>query len=460
MVAKRTRLRFEPLEPRHLLSGLAGVGAESTVFAHIPDNLTGQPGQQVLAPVNIDNAAGIRGAEIRINYDTTLLDADNASVSAGSVWPAGSTELVVNVDAATGSIVAFVFTAEGVNPGSGSLLTVQFTISGAATVGNSTAIDLAQVRLNEGAIVPDPQPVPGPDPTDGRITFVAPGDTASVSGYVYADTNNNHQPDLHEGVPRVTIALVGTDNGQQRETFTEDNGRYEFRDLPAGSYLVREQQPKALLDGGPNEISASLSSGQALTGQNFRERGLGPAYVYNRLFTTAALPVGSANWVSAVRHIVVVGGSTAAALQSASAQPAAAVSDAAAVATVQAASTAMSQEPATTVVEQAVVAEPPAAARAAVATQLDAVEPPSPAVTEPAPSIVGVSSEEPPAQALALAETERADVESAVFEEDGRCEPRDLALLAATYFEGSSPKSKRLESIDLAFAIPDPWLSE
>jgi len=293
MSTNRRRLAFESLESRRVLSG--GTAAAVTVFVNIPGDLTGQPGGQVVAPVDIDNAAGIRGAEIHIHYDTTLLDASQSSVTAGSVWPEG-TQVVANVDDDAGTIVAFVSTAVELGTGSGSLLNVEFVIANDASVGSQAFVDLTGIILNEGAILANT--------ANGKITVVSPSDTAAVSGVVYADTNSNNQPDQFEGIPGVKVVLVNIDSGQQRDTFTDDNGRYEFDDLAAGSYRVQEQQPAAFLDGGPNEISVTLASGQSLTDQNFRERGLRPEYVYNRLFTTTALPVGSANWISAIRRIV------------------------------------------------------------------------------------------------------------------------------------------------------------
>ena len=47
-----------------------------------------------------------------------------------------------------------------------------------------------------------------------------------------------------------------------------------------------------------------VTAGQELSGQDFRERGLRPEYVYNRLFSTPVMPVGSTNWISSVRRIV------------------------------------------------------------------------------------------------------------------------------------------------------------
>lgn len=426
MFGKRRCLTFEPLEPRSMLSTGGPVETLATVYVHIPDNLTGRPGEEVVAPVNIDNAAGVRGADIRINYDPALLETDTAGVQAGSVWPVGSTEVVANVDQATGSIVAWVFTAEGLNPGNGSLLEVQFAIDSGATVGDTTKVDLAKVRLNEGAIVPDPDPIPGDDPTDGLIAFVGAGDTAALSGVVYADTNNNNQPDPLEGIPRVKIVLVNVDTGAQRETYTEDDGRYEFRDLAAHVYQVREQQPAALLDGGPNEISVDLAAGQIVTGQDFRERGLAPAYVYNRLFTTVALPVGSASWVGAVRHIVTEAGSSGAQAQSFSAEPAAGDS----------------KQPAAGDLNEDPVVSADAPIPASSVPQATA------AAEEPAPN--------PTDGLTASAAAADAAVVSGVVSADATND--DLRQLAAYYVASLSPESKELEPVDAVFEMPDAWL--
>ncbi len=370
------------LEARRVLSAAAGVQALSNVYVHVPDNLTGQPSQQVATPVDIDNAAGVRAAEIRINYDTTLLDADVSSVQAGSVWT-DSAQVVANVDDTSGTIIAWVFAPEALGSGGGSLLNVEFTVKGTATVGDSTAIDLAQVRLNEGAIVPSPEPVPGPDSTDGLITIVNPENTASISGVVYADTNGNHQPDSFEGVPRVRIVLVGPGDGQQRETYTDDNGQYQFQGLAAGAYQIQEQQPAALLDGGTNSISVTLAAGQSLTNQNFRELGLRPEYVYNRLFTTTALPVGSTNWNSVVRNIITSAGSSSVQSQVTSASVAAAATTASRAAVHQ--TTATASSPSLTLA----TASEPQAAQQSTSGNLGT----SPSISQPSPSVSALSNQ-------------------------------------------------------------------
>lgn len=209
MLSKRRRLCFESLESRRVLSAAA---TAATVFVDIPANLTGQPGTQVVAPVNIDNAMGIRGAEVRISYDTALLDADNSSVRAGSVWPRGSAAVVANVNDAAGSIVVFVFAAEGLPAGSGSLLEVHFALRSEATVGDSASVDLVQVRLNEGAMAPNPEPAPGPDSTDGRITCVGANGEAIASEVASVDTANEDQPAQFAEMPPVTVVSAGGAN--------------------------------------------------------------------------------------------------------------------------------------------------------------------------------------------------------------------------------------------------------
>lgn len=291
------RLGFESLESRRLLTAI-----------DIPDDLTGHVLEQVTAPINIDNAAGVRAAEIRLAYDTAILDIDESRIVAGSVWSGDATvDVVASVDEAAGTIVVSIFGAEELPATSGSLVEFQFTIRAAAAVGSFSVIDLTQANINEGAIVLDTAPQPGADATDGRITvtevIVDPTEDAMVSGTVYADVNNNHQPDPTEGLPGVTITLVNTVTNAQLQTTTQGNGQYEFSNLAPGTYRIQQQQPAAYLDGGANEISVELVAGQDLTGQDFRELGLRPEFIYNRLFTTLVMPIGSPNWVAAIAQI-------------------------------------------------------------------------------------------------------------------------------------------------------------
>ncbi len=294
---KKTRIRslsIENLEFRRLLAAV-----------DIPNDLTGAPAALVSVPVNIDNAASVRGAEIRLSYNTELLDLNPDAITAGSVWTGSDTQVTVNVDDAAGTVVVFVSASETLASASGSLVILPFSITSSAAVGNTVVFDLTEVTLNEGQVAVTPSPITGSDSTDGLLTIVEDGSNGidRIAGFVFADTNGNNSPDTVEGIPGVVITFTNTATGQVRQATTDDLGRYEFANLPEAAYQVVETQPIAYLEGGANEASVTVVSGQSVSDQNFRELGLLPQYIYNRLHTTSVRPVGSATWINAIRQI-------------------------------------------------------------------------------------------------------------------------------------------------------------
>ena len=131
------------------------------------------------------------------------------------------------------------------------------------------------------------------------------GNSCSLSGYVYADVNNNGIKDAPELVlPNVPILLHGA---VERETTTNANGWYEFTQLPPGTYQVEEIQPQAFLDG--LETLGTPQSGHAghpgeswfhdlqlpaqtkATDYNFGERGL-KVELISKQFYLASSPNG------------------------------------------------------------------------------------------------------------------------------------------------------------------------
>lgn len=288
------RLRLENLESRRLLAAV-----------NIPDDLVGQVGAEVAAPVVIDSAEGVRGAEIHIKYDPTLLTLTAEDVTAGSAWESvEDTQVVANIDQTTGTVVVFISASAGLPDVEGSLVIFAFAVRDQAAPGTETPLDLVTVKLNEGAIAVNPAPIAGPDPTDGSILISdQPGETDRIAGFVFADTNNDNLPGALEGIPGVTITLINLETGAQRQTTSDDRGAFEFTQVAAGRYRVVQTQPLAYLEGGPNELTVDLAAGQNLENQNFRELGLRAAFVYNRLLTTTALPIGSPPWVEVLRQI-------------------------------------------------------------------------------------------------------------------------------------------------------------
>ena len=300
--SRSRRLSIQSLEGRRLLAAV-----------NVPDDLTSAPDAIVSVPVNIDSATGVRAAEIRLSYDTSVLDLDADDIDFGSIWGTGSdTQVTANVDDAAGTVVIFVSASSALTDVSGSLVELPFSVANDAVVDSTTVLDLTQVTLNEGQISVDPAPVSGSDSTDGLITITAAatGDD-SISGFVYADANNDNVVGTGEAIPGVTITLTNTSTGAEIQTTTDVDGSYEFTDLAPGDYEIVQSQPVAYLDSGVNELTVTLVEGTALEDQNFRELGLLPQYIFNRLHTNTVLPVGSDNWNDAISDINTFAESTA-----------------------------------------------------------------------------------------------------------------------------------------------------
>jgi hypothetical protein len=133
--------------------------------------------------------------------------------------------------------------------------------------------------------------VTDPDPSNNTATVsntVTPA-TATVSGVVFADLNNNgRQEPFETGVPGVFVTLTGTDalgRPVSLITTTAANGSYSFTGVPPGNYSLMVVPPseyflgQASLGGQnstiPGELtSVSVTPGQAVTEANF---GLIPA---------------------------------------------------------------------------------------------------------------------------------------------------------------------------------------
>ena len=122
-------------------------------------------------------------------------------------------------------------------------------------------------------------------------TSIAPSDplTASISGRVFIDLNNNGNVEANEvGIPGVTIRLRNSSGTVLRTANTESSGVYSFANLAAGVYEVEQIQPTGFLDGleqagvdaTPIEIadgifrSIIVAVGQSLNGFNYGEQEL------------------------------------------------------------------------------------------------------------------------------------------------------------------------------------------
>jgi len=129
------------------------------------------------------------------------------------------------------------------------------------------------------------------------VTVVAPG-PASIAGTVYSDTNGNgiYNP-ADTGIADVMVYLDTNNNGildaGEISANTDVNGNFSFGNLAAGNYTVREVVPGDYAPTGPaaGNISVTLISGEALTGQMFLDAPTGnatPEAVY-RLYSPVTL---------------------------------------------------------------------------------------------------------------------------------------------------------------------------
>jgi hypothetical protein len=305
MARSRRSVRFERLETRCVLSHMLADGEVQVIRVEIPDFEVPVTVDQFAASVQASSGQGIRGAELRLSYDTSLLATDAASISPGGLWTGVQPELVVNVDQASGVIDAWVFGTEGLGVGGGSLLEIVFRTVRPPVAGESTTLDLQSVRLNEDQIGVVPIPQPGPDETDGQVTFVTVPvpETGTLGGQVYADTNNNNQPDPAEGIPGVKIELVDAGGASVAEAWTDQDGWYEFRDVAPGTYRVQQRQPASMIDGGNNEIQVTLAADQSRWDLHFRELGLRPEFLSTRLLAASTQPAGSPAWTAVLSAI-------------------------------------------------------------------------------------------------------------------------------------------------------------
>lgn len=163
---KMRRLRLEWMESRAMLASVSMLDA----IQESPDRST--------TPVQVQDAPGLRAAEIHLQYDpaTTKIDADG--ITAGSVW-GNQAAVVANIDEVLGSVIAFVFSTNPAPQSSGTLIQVDVkpaTAAGLATTRNPT-LDLQKVQLNEGDLTLIASPQVGPDSTDQatlRATDVLP----------------------------------------------------------------------------------------------------------------------------------------------------------------------------------------------------------------------------------------------------------------------------------------------
>ena len=136
-----------------------GSGIAAAAVVSLPSNVTIAAGEAIGLDVTIDDATGLEAAEIRVDYDSSVVTA--ASVSQDpliSACPAATNIMSTQV--------AMSFACAGTLSGSGAMFTIN--ISGGPT-GGTTALTITTCRLNEGNLACTPQ--------SGDVTVLAPTPT-------------------------------------------------------------------------------------------------------------------------------------------------------------------------------------------------------------------------------------------------------------------------------------------
>jgi len=131
------RLGFEWLEARLPLSAAV----------NIPTDVQGAAHSLVTVPILIDDAEGLESADIRLEFDQNALVVEDVRL--------GGLDYQVPIlafDARTpGKLTIGLGDAVPLGAGGGALAEIDFLISGSVIAGDSLALDLTGVSLNEGA---------------------------------------------------------------------------------------------------------------------------------------------------------------------------------------------------------------------------------------------------------------------------------------------------------------------
>lgn len=173
---------------------------------------TGGPqGINVLIPINAANVQGLTAADVRVTFNSAILNAVN--VSLGTLTPNWSMQTNLNTP---GEVRLALASTSGPISGSGSIAVIEFQVLG--TSGAVTPLTLDSVLLNGGAI--------SATLTAGQFTVAQ---KYSISGTI------NHWNNVIGTLSNVTLALTGTQN---YSTTSQANGAFSLGNVLGGDYTL------------------------------------------------------------------------------------------------------------------------------------------------------------------------------------------------------------------------------
>jgi large repetitive protein len=167
---------------------------------------------------------------------------------------------------------------------------------GVVPAGVYTVVETQPLGFLDGKDTPGANAVAGATNDQLKVTAVAgitaannnfgekPKDPPSlVAGTVYRDRSRDGSLSTGDpGIEGVTVRLLDSSGNTVATTVTSPSGRFEFPDIPAGTYTIVEDQPSLYDDGGEtpgqgatlganDQIAVTLSGGQTSDGNNFGE---------------------------------------------------------------------------------------------------------------------------------------------------------------------------------------------
>jgi parallel beta-helix repeat protein len=161
-------------------------------------SVTAAAGEMVRVPVLIDSAADLQSVVLGLRYDPAQVQLVGID---GTALTADFSAQVVRVSA--GEVRIDASAAQALAGGSGELFWLRFLVAPSAT--GSVTLDLASARLNDTWLTLNPAPLPGADPTDGRINVLAaspvalpPAPTAAAAGSPASDEERDDGASLQD----------------------------------------------------------------------------------------------------------------------------------------------------------------------------------------------------------------------------------------------------------------------
>jgi uncharacterized repeat protein (TIGR01451 family) len=220
-------------------------------------------GQELTYVITVRNngPSGVIGATVTDSFPSDLTNISWTSVASGGASgndASGSGNINDTVDMPSGSSIVYTVLA--------TVSTTNAQISNTASVAVPSGVTESNTGNNSATDL---------DTLDTAL--------ASLSGFVYFDENDDGIFDANE-TPLSGVDIVLFQNGAEIDrTTTDANGAYLFDDLDPGTYVVREEQPSAFVDGqetvgggigtitGNDEFTAVLAAGDSATELNFGE---------------------------------------------------------------------------------------------------------------------------------------------------------------------------------------------